>query len=114
MTHPPCKIGPERARGDWVATRVAVIRVGFAAARYLSTALIRLEAVPLKPWPQKGSGDYRESVTNGKHRRLRNYDVSTLDARSAKKVTAPAFFFPGSIGVIALSVQIYRKKVENG
>jgi len=56
---------------------------------------------------------YLESVTNGKHRRLVKYDVSTLDARFAKKVTGAGNDFPRLISVFAYG-SIYRKKVEKG
>ncbi|HJS52174.1 MAG TPA: hypothetical protein VJ781_09775 [Pyrinomonadaceae bacterium] len=111
MTHPPCKIELERALRDWVATRVAVILVGFAASGYLSTAFVRIEAVPLKPVALiRDPGLYRESVTNGEHRRVVNYDVSTLDAQFAKKVTASRCPRPAGIGVLTLSTQYTGRK----
>jgi hypothetical protein len=115
MTHPPCKIELERARWDWVATRVAVILVGFAASGYLSTAFVRIEAVPLKPVALiRDPGLYRESVTNGEHRRVENYDVSTLDAQFAKKVTASRGSSSRGHWRPHFIHSIYRKKVENG
>jgi hypothetical protein len=90
-----------------------VILVGFAVSGNLSTAFIRWKRY-LRNRILKRAGLYRESVTNGKHRRVVNYDVSVLDARFAKKVTAHKDRFPAIRWRPRFMVQIYRKKVEKG
>ena len=84
-----------------------MILVGFAAAGYLSTALIRLEAVPQEPY---GRFVILKASQTEKHRRQVKYDVSTLDARFAKKVTGPGNDFPRHISVLVYGSNIQEER----
>ena len=89
-----------------------MILLGFAVSGILNTAFIppgsgTSETVA----PRRASGLYCESVTNGKHRQVVNYDVSTLDAQFTKKVTV-LDCFTGVCQRLYVSIQIYRKESE--